>query len=92
MRRSEESKRKVEALEKRKQDLIELHEKAKRQLQEAQAEEGRLIASANSLNQELNASKLMEHNLQQLNQRLNNIQQVYRTRNQVSYLAHKFCF
>lgn len=55
-------------------------------MQEAQAEEGRLIASANSLNQELSASKLMEHNLQQLNQRLNNIQQVYHTRNQVGFL------
>lgn len=73
----------MQALERRKQELIDLHEKAKRQLQEAQAEEGRLIASANSLNQELHQSKLMEQNLQQLTQRLNNIQQVYRTRNQV---------
>lgn len=88
IKRSEDSKKKVEALERRKQELIDLHEKAKRQLQEAQAEEGRLIASANSLNQELHASKLMEQNLQQLSQRLHNIQQVYKTKNQVCFIFY----
>lgn len=62
---------------------MKLQEKAKKQLQEAQAEQSRLVARASSLNQELSSAKMMDLNVHQLNQRLKAVQQMYDVRNQV---------
>lgn len=60
-----------------------MQENAKKQLQEAQAEQSRLVARASSLNQELSVGKMLGVNIKQLNQRLRAVSQIYGTQNQV---------